>query len=380
MKIVFAGGGTAGHINPAIAIAKYIRAKHPDWDILFVGTQEGLEKELVPKEGFDIKFINVRGFRRKLSLDTVVTIKELIRGTMQARKFLTEYKPDIVIGTGGYVCGPVVLNASLSKIPTMIHEQNVIPGVTIKILSRFADIVAISFEETMKYIKIDRKHLIHTGNPIRQEIIDTDKMTARKRLGLSNMPFILAFGGSLGAERINQTLVGFIKRIYKRKSVQLLFGTGEHQYNSVMDELKKADIDLSTNHNIKVVPYIYNMNDVMAAADLVICRAGAITISELTAIGKPCILIPSPNVTHNHQEYNARALEKKNAAVVITEKELNENRLFNLIENLLKDKRLLEKMEKNSSSMGITNATEKIYNSIIEELVHGSQVTGHRNV
>jgi UDP-N-acetylglucosamine--N-acetylmuramyl-(pentapeptide) pyrophosphoryl-undecaprenol N-acetylglucosamine transferase len=294
-------------------------------------------------------------------------VKQLFVGTLQARKIIKEYKPDIVIGTGGYVSGPVVLNAAMMKIPTLIHEQNVFPGITIKILSRFADVVAISFNESRKYLKAGNK-LVHTGNPIRQEIIDANRSVARKHLGLNEKPFILAFGGSLGADKINRTLIEYIGYIYKENKVQLMIGTGERQYQYVMDELKKQGIRLDLHKNIKVLPYIYNMNEAMAAADLVICRAGAITLSEITAIGKPAILIPSPNVTNNHQEYNARALEKQGAAIVLSESDLNGKILYNKIEDLLTNQSVLQQMEKNSLHMGITNATEKIYNIVIKLL------------
>ncbi len=371
MKILFAGGGTAGHINPAIAIAKHIQTKHPDWEILFVGTEQGLEKKLVPKAGFSIRYIHVKGFKRQWTLDILITIKALFKGMMEAKQLLKAFKPDIVVGTGGYVSGPVVLRAAMMKIPTLIHEQNVFPGITIKILSRFANVVAISFKESKKYLKVKHK-LVHTGNPIKKEIIDTDRERARASLGLDKRPFILVFGGSLGADKINKTLVEYIPFIYQKKSIQLMAGTGEKQYDAVIDGLQQEGIDPGAHQDIKVFPYIYNMDEALAAADLVVCRAGAITLSELTAMGKPSILIPSPNVTNNHQEYNARVLEKHGAAVVLTESDLNGTILYNQIDTLLQDKSLLRKMSKNSLRMGITNAAEKIYN-IIMELLNGSE-------
>ncbi|MDD4378236.1 MAG: undecaprenyldiphospho-muramoylpentapeptide beta-N-acetylglucosaminyltransferase [Eubacteriales bacterium] len=367
MKILFAGGGTAGHINPALAIAKYISERNPDWDILFIGTKVGLEKELIPKEGFNIRYITVKGFKRKLSLDNFKTTACLFLGMIQAKKILSEYKPDIVIGTGGYVSGPVVFMASIMKIPTLIHEQNVFPGVTVKILSRFADVVAISFEESKRYLKVS-KRIIHTGNPIREEILKADSEISRFALGLNSKPFIVAFGGSLGADKINETLIEYIQYIYEKDDVQLMFGTGKKQYRQVMERLHELGINLKKKPHIKVYPYIYNMDNALAAADLVVCRAGAITLSEITAIGKPSILIPSPNVTNNHQEYNARALEKQGASIVLTEDRLNGKMLYQQIETLLRDTKLLKGMGKHSKNMGITNATEKIYH-ILQDLI-----------
>lgn len=359
MKILFSGGGTAGHINPAIAIAKYIRNIYPDWEICFVGIELGMEKKLVPKEGFDIRYIEVKGFQRRFSLDTLLTVKTLFKGMHQARKILREYKPDIVVGTGGYVSGPVSMNAALMKIPTIIHEQNTFPGVTTKILSRFVDVVALSFKESKQYFKMKDK-IVLTGNPIKKEILTIDKQLARKILKLDQRPFILIFGGSLGAEKINQTLIEYIAHIYQKEEVQLLAATGERQYAEIMDRLGQKQIQLDKYPNIKILPYIYNMNEALVAADLVVCRAGAITLSEISAVGKPAILIPSPNVTNNHQEHNARTLEKAGAAVVLTENNLNGNILHNQINTLLKDKQLLNKMAAHSLKMGITNATEKI--------------------
>lgn len=361
MKVIIAGGGTAGHINPGIAIAKFIKQKHNDAEIIFIGTQRGLETKLVPREGFELRLIKVRGFKRKLSLDTFVTIKELFQGILEARRIIKEFAPDIVIGTGGYVCGPVVFNAARMKIPTLIHEQNAFPGVTNRILSRFTDAVAISFKESEQYFKSARK-LVYTGNPVRNEIIQADRQAARKKLGIKqNKPFVVIFGGSLGAGRINETAVEMVKK--HNIDYQILFATGNTQYENVTRELENLSLPM-----VNVVPYIYDMGNVMAAADLIICRAGAITCSELTALGVPSIMVPSPNVVENHQEHNARSLEKHGAAVVILEKDLNGDILYNQIGSLLKDKEQLNKMAKNAKKAGITNATEKIY-SIIQELI-----------
>lgn len=359
LKIIIAGGGTAGHINPGIAIAKQILKNHPDAQILFVGTEKGLEKELVPKEGFELRFISVKGFKRKMSFDTLVSVKELIKGMYQTRKIINEYKPDIVIGTGGYVCGPVLINASFMGIPTIIHEQNVYPGVTNRILSRFVDVVMVSFEESKKYIK--SKNVYVTGNPVRYEILNSNRIASRKNLGIdNNEKLLVVFGGSIGAEKINRILVDYIKSAVP-ENVKLIFGTGAKQYNDVSNSLQNVKYDKT---KINILPYIDNMGDVMAAADLMVCRAGAITLSEITVIGVPAILIPSPNVTHNHQEYNARALEKVGAAKVITEKDLSEIDFGCLVNDILLDDKTLFKMGQRSRSIGRKDATEKIIDII----------------
>lgn len=366
MKIVIAGGGTAGHINPGIAIAKMIRQKHPGAEIVFVGTKNGLETNLVPREGFQLRLIHVKGFRRKLSYDTLVAVKELFQGIGEAWKFLREFKPDLVIGTGGYVCGPVLFIASRMKIPTFIHEQNAFPGVTNRILSRFVDSVAISFKESKKYFKTGEK-LVLTGNPIRGEMLEVDRVSARQKLGIpQDASLVVIFGGSRGAEKINGSVCEMLLKHYEDKDCNIIFATGEAQFEKVSHSLEKVKFD-----SLKVVPYIYDMAEVMASADLMICRAGAITISELTALGVPSVIIPSPYVTANHQEYNAKALEEQGAAVVILEKDLDGTILYQQITGLLKDKDQLAKMSRNARKAAITNASEKIYSILQEHLKKG---------
>lgn len=363
LRIMIAGGGTAGHINPGIAIAKEIQKNHLKAKIIFIGTKKGLEKDLVPKEGFDIKLIDVKGFKRKVSIDTIISIKELIKGMYQSRKIIKEYQPDIVIGTGGYVCGPVLLNASFMGIPTAIHEQNALPGMTNKILSRFVDTVMISFEESKKYFK--SKNVYLTGNPIRQEIIDSDREESRKKLKIGlNEKLVVAFGGSIGAEKINNAMIDFIKAGIS-VNVKIIFGTGEREYEKVLSGLEKSQYDKD---RITILPYIYNMNEVMSAADLIICRSGAITLSEITVLGVPAVLIPSPNVTNNHQEFNARALEKGGAALVLLEKDIDSKGFKDSIENILNDDIRLKEISKNSKEMGKADATKKIYEILIKRI------------
>lgn len=363
LKVLISGGGTAGHINPGIAIAKYIRSKHPGCEILFIGTQKGLETTLVPRENFQLKLIRVRGFKRKLSGDTFIAVKELFQGLHEAKRIIKEFKPDIVIGTGGYVCGPVLFNAAKMKIPTLIHEQNAFPGATNKILSKFVDKVAISFKESERFFK-DGKKVVFTGNPIRSEMLSTDRKTARDKLEIEKgKPLVVIFAGSRGAETINHTVSEMLRLHRNEDKYHILFATGEAQHEKIMKKIGNIN-----SKYIKVVPYIYNMADVLAAADLVIGRAGAITISELTALGVPSVLIPSPYVTANHQEYNARALEKQGAGIVILEKDLNHNVLYEQINQLLGDREKLKNMAESAKKMGITNASEKIY-ALVDELI-----------
>lgn len=363
MKVLIAGGGTAGHINPGLAIAKYIKQKLPDSEILFAGTENGLEKNLIPREGFELKLIRVKGFKRKLSLDSLVSVKELFNGIMDAKKLINSFKPDIVIGTGGYVCGPVLFMASRMKIPTLVHEQNAFPGVTNRILSRFVNTVAISFKEAKDYFK-HSKNIVFTGNPIRNEILEVEKVSARKKLEVDqDASLVVIFGGSRGAKKVNDNVVEMLKE-HHDESYSVIFATGDAQFEEVKEQLGEVDMK-----NIKVVPYIYNMAEVLAAADLVVSRAGAITVSELAALGTPSILIPSPYVTANHQEFNARALEVQGAAVIFLEKNLSSNLLHQQIKSLLGDKEQLQKMARSAKKIAVTNAAERLF-SIIQSLTH----------
>lgn len=363
MRYIITGGGTGGHINPGIAIAKEIKANEPDAEILFVGTENGLEGNLVPREGFDIRFIEVKGFRRKLSIDTFKTIGKLLKSFGQIRRIFREFKPDAVIGTGGYVCGPVVLSAALKKIPTLIHEQNAFPGVTNKILSRYVDEVAISFEESRSRFNGKAKITL-TGNPIRNELFLLDKDKAREKISLpKDEPMVVIFGGSLGAEHINDCVIDMIINHHKEISYKLILATGLKNYDKLIKNIKYP-----LPENIQIVPYIYNMGEVLAAADLAVTRGGAITVSELSALGVPSILIPSPFVAENHQEFNARALEGRGAAVVILQCQLTSEILFGQIKKLINNKDLRNKMASAAKKYGISNASAAIY-SLIQKAI-----------
>ncbi len=357
MRVLLAGGGTAGHINPAISIADTIKTKEPDSEFLFVGTKNGMESKLVPKSGYDIEFIEVSGFKRSLTPKNILAVWKAVRAFSKCRGIVKKFRPDVVIGTGGYVSGPLLLAASKLEIPTLIHEQNVFAGLTSKMLSDKVNTVCISFEESRK--RFDKaKNVVLTGNPIRQELFDLTYEKARERLKLDEKPFVVAFGGSLGATRVNESMVSYINSV-SEDSCNILFATGEREFEAVSKALNGVN-----KSNVRVVKYIYNMNEAMQAADLLICRAGAITVSELNALGKPSVLIPSPNVTDNHQFYNAKALADKNAAVMIEEKDLSEKSFCSTINELLADKEALNKMSHCSRKMGIKNSNELIYREI----------------
>lgn len=367
MKYLITGGGTGGHIYPALAIAKEIKSKDKNADILYVGTEKGLEAELVPKEGLEFKFIRVKGMPRKINKESFIAIKELIHGMADAKKIIREFKPDVVIGTGGYVCGPVVYMAKKKKIPALIHEQNAFPGITNKILSRYVDKVAVTFDESKKYFKYQDR-VVNTGNPIRKEIIEIDKEKAYEALNIDkNLPFILSFGGSGGQKKLNDAMYNFIKAEINNKDIQIIHVTGKRLYDEFMDQLKKDNITL--NKNIRVFPYFYQIPEAINIASFVITSAGAITLAEISAVGVPSILIPKSYTAENHQEFNARAFEEKGASILVLEKDLKDNYLNDIIYSIMKDEEKLLNMAKNSKELGKINASEKIF-ELIETIVN----------
>ena len=369
MKVLLAGGGTAGHINPALAIAGYIREKRPDTEFLFIGNKDGMEQRLVPQAGFEIKSIVISGFKRSFSpknmIENVKTVTRTFSSSHTAKKIIENFKPDICIGTGGYVSGPVIRTAAKMGIPCIIHEQNAFPGVTNKMLAKSVKKVMLAVPDAKKYF--DKADFVITGNPVRGEILTADKEKSRQELGLDSRPVILSFGGSLGARKINEAVSDIVARSGQDGRYQHIHAYGSYGewFPSLVKE-KGADIEKCDNLDIR--PYIDNMPTCMAAADLVICRAGAITLSEIQAMGKPAILIPSPNVAENHQYHNAMALVNKGAAEIIEESELTGELLMKKADKMLIDPQNLEKISKNSRKMAIINANERIY-SVVKKIL-----------
>lgn len=363
MRILFSGGGTAGHINPAVAIARAVSEKE-DCEAAFVGTDEGLESELIPRLGYKLYKIKVHGFERSLKPSNIKNLLELPKSISDSKKIIKDFKPDIAIGTGGYVAGPVLYAAAKLKIPTLIHESNAYPGITTKILSRYVDTVALGAENAKEYLG-KAKRIVYTGNPVRPSILSVSEFEARRRLGLDNRPFIVIFGGSMGARDFNRNIVDWICKYASDGRYQIMMGTGKfHQYDTVIERFKAGGADISKIDGLTVSEYIYDMDVVMSAADLVISRAGASTLSELTALGKPAVLVPSPYVTANHQEHNARAVESKGGARVILESELSPETIEKTVSELTGDKDKLRKMRAASKACGTTRATEDIYNEM----------------
>ena len=360
MKILFAGGGTAGHINPALAVARYAKEQDAENAILFVGKRGNMEETLVPKEGFDIDFIDIEGFKRSLSPRNMLVVYKMIKAVGTCKRIIKRFKPDVVISTGGYVGGPIMVAASRLGVPSMIHEQNVYPGVAVNMSAKHANCIATSFEQTAQYTKYPGK-CAFTGNPVRSGLLNINREQARQSMRLNEKPMVLVVGGSLGADRINSAMIEYIKRIIGAGNVQILFATGTRNYGAVTATMKSEGIDIESDADIRVVPYIYNMDEAMAAADIVVSRGGAITLSEITALGKASILIPSPNTTRNQQVENVNLLKGKGAAKIIYESELTSEILQNTIEVMLEDIDGTELMRQNAKKMGVTDAVEKIF-------------------
>ena len=362
MRIIVSGGGTGGHIYPAVTIANQIKEKQPDAEIIFVGTKEGLESEIVPRYGYPIEFIEVAGFQRKLSLDTIKSAFKLLAGLVDALKLIRRIKPDLVVGTGGYVCGPVLFLAALQGIPTCIQEQNAMPGVTNKILAHFVKKVFLGYQEAEKYFSGNSEKLF-TGNPIRKEILEVSRATAIEKFKLDPAKkTILVSGGSRGARSINDAMALVETSLAGRSDVQVIHITGETGYEKFIGQVEKKVL---MSDNIKVFRYMHDMPMALAAADLAIFRSGAIGLAELMARGIPSILVPYPYATANHQEHNARAVEGAGGAVVILDKELTGEILLKQIESLLADESKLQKMKDAAKALGRPEAAEDIARKVL---------------
>lgn len=360
-KILFATGGTGGHINPALAVAGYIRENYSKAEILFVGTADRMEAQLVPTAGYDFKTIEIQGFSRELNFEglkhNIKTVNLLFKSEGQAKKIIEDFKPDVVIGFGGYVSGPVLSVAARMGIPTAVHEQNAFPGVTNKNLAKKVDVVMLTAPEAEKLLK-PKNPCVVTGLPIRGEIISANKEFARAEMKLDSRPLILSMGGSLGARAINEAVKYLILHRFEKKDCYYLHATGKAGA-SMIDDIGK-DIDLNANPQIMLREYINDMDRCLAAADLVVCRAGASSLSEIQALGKPSILVPYPYAAENHQYYNAKTMSDRDAAILIEEKDFTGERLLSEVEKLLSKPERLKKMGENARAMAILDASQRI--------------------
>lgn len=366
MKVLFVGGGTGGHINPALAMAGYLKRREPDSEILYVGAEGGMECRLVPAAGYKIETIKISGFQRKINLKNFVkntkTVVRMFTATTQAKNIIKNFDPAVCIGTGGYVSGPVIRAAAKMGIPCVIHESNAFPGVTTKMLAHSVHTVMLATEAAEKYFD-DKVNCVLTGNPVRGEVLDAEREVSRKKLGLDDRPLILSFGGSLGASALNRAVGEMLASSVKEKKYQHIHGYGTHD-DDFKKQVKKIGITKESDPQIQLLEYISDMPTVLSAADLVIGRAGAMTLTEIEAKGKASILVPSPNVAENHQFHNAKALVDKGAAEMIEEKDLNGEVLWKRIEKIFGTQGKLVDLEENAAKLGIRDADIRIYHVI----------------
>ncbi len=363
MKVIIAAAGTAGHINPGIAIANKIKKEIPNSKIIFIGTIRGLENDLVPRAGYELKTIEAYGIQKRINITNIKNFLKTIKGFSEAKEIIKEEKPDLVIGTGGYICGAVLTAAAKQNIPTMLHESNAYPGLAVRMLAKRTTTIMVGFKEAKEKLT-KAKRVVLTGTPTKISNTRIDKDKVKKDLGITNdLPIVLIFGGSQGAKAINDIVLQIIKNKLN-KNYQIIWAPGKNQYEIIKSELLKENIDINNVKNAKIIPYIYNMQEMMAISDLIIARSGAMTITELSIMEKPAIFIPLPSRNANRQEDNARVLEKLNAARVILEEDLSCDKLEETIEQLIIDRKELEQMGKNGAEIAIDNAEDKIFEEI----------------
>ena len=357
MRVIISAGGTGGHIYPALAIINKIKEKEPDSDILYIGTTDRMEKDLIPSLGYKYEALEVKGLKRKLTVDNIKTIICFVAAIKRAKQIIKDFNPDVVIGCGGYVTAPVIYAAKKLGKKTFIHEQNSVVGLANKFLARYTDKIGVSFESTIKDFPSNKAIL--TGNPCSEKAL-TIKASSKKELGVDeNKKLVLIVMGSLGSKSINDKIFSFINK-FKNKNYSVIIVTGNSYYEKVKDK-KVPD-------NVKVVPFIYEMPSVMKITDLIVTRAGASTMSEITALEIPAIFIPSPYVVNNHQYKNALDLVNQNAGIMLEEKDLSDNSLINLIDNTLNDKDKLKEIKTNLKKIGIKDSSTRIYN-ILKDLI-----------
>ncbi|MBR5519802.1 MAG: UDP-N-acetylglucosamine--N-acetylmuramyl-(pentapeptide) pyrophosphoryl-undecaprenol N-acetylglucosamine transferase [Clostridia bacterium] len=368
MKIMLAGGGTAGHINPAIAIAKYIRKRRPSAEILFIGANNGMENKLVPAAGFELKTFPMSGMMRGLTpkafAHNLKTARKMIGAMKAADKIISEFAPDIIIGTGGFACFPPLYRGAKRGIPTVVHESNVLPGRTNRLLARYVDKVLLGFEDGMKNFKQQEK-LLFTGNPLREGMVFDQKDEAKKLLGIDT-PLVYSAYGSLGAQVMNNlTAELFAVEEKNGATFRLIHSTGSFGAKWMPEKVAACGVDLAATPRIDMREYVYDAPTVLAAADVMICRAGAMTMSELCATGTPAIIVPSPNVADDHQRKNARALSERGAAVYCEESELTAEKLYEIICDLLNDETKRNAMRDAALSLAVFDAEEQIWQCIL---------------
>jgi len=363
VRIILSGGGTGGHIYPALAIASELKQRLPDVELLYIGTERGLESKIVPARGITFNTIDVSGIDRSSMLKASKSMIKFPASFFQARSIIKEFQPDIIVGTGGYVSFPIVLAGTFFGIKTIIHEQNAFPGLANRNLAKRVDRVLLTFEEANQYLS--GNNIKVTGLPVRKEIMTANRATAKKNLGLDDKRFtLLAFGGSLGAMSINRAMLDFIDRS-RDEALQIIWLTGQSAFEAMQAELEKR-LDLKKMRcKLSMLPYLYTMEDALAAADLAVSRAGASTVCELEVLGLPAILVPYPYAADNHQEKNARALVEKNAALMVIDEFLDGYTLYQKVQELKNRPEQLHAMGQNMRKEAKPDALKEIVDEIL---------------
>ncbi len=373
MRFLFVCGGSAGHINPALAVAGRLRELCPDAAFMFAGAGRVLERRLIPAAGFELTNITVTGLRRGVSpadiRHNLMTLRNLSVAKKESRELLENFRPDVVFGTGGYVCWPVLREAARMGIPTATHESNAVPGLTTKMLSGYVDKAMVAFPSVGEHYKRPER-VVLTGTPVREDFLQMTREEAKRKLGLTGKPLAVSFWGSLGADNMNSMMADFIRLNAASGAMLHLHatGNGETGLDKMRERLDRIHVSGLPQWET-VQAYIDNMGPVMTAADLILCRAGASTLAEITALGRACVLVPSPNVTNDQQTKNARELEKAGGAVVLTESECTGKKLYDAACSLIEDKKRLEAMEKASRALGVPDACDRIAGEILN-LIH----------
>lgn len=369
MRVIFTCGGTGGHINPAIAVAKLLIEKNPSAQILFVGAEDGMETKLIPREGFRLETVRISNYLRSVTpaalwhnAKTVVTIRRALK---RADQIIQEFRPDVILGMGGYASFPILRQGVKRHIPTALHEANAVPGLATRMVCDKVDRILVGFADSQAAYK-NAERVIPVGMPVREEFVFTKRADARKALGIGEEPLVVSMWGSLGAREMNKKIAQFMKLECQEDDFRHIHATGSFGWRWMPEYVKQQGVDLAAHPWVTMQEYIYNMPTLMAAADLVISRAGASTLNEIAAAGTPCIIVPSPNVTNNHQEKNARILEKRGAAVVLREQDCDGRVLYETAKQLLADPARREKMRSALHEMAVVDSAERICRIITE--------------
>ena len=374
MRVIFTCGGTGGHINPALAVAKILRERRPDSEILFVGADDGMETKLVPREGFRIETVTISNYLRSITpaalwhnAKAVVTIRRALR---KADRIIREFRPDVILGTGGYASYPILRMGVKNGIPTALHESNAVPGLATRLVCDKVDKILVSFAESKKEYK-HQERVIPVGMPVQEAFLFTKRDDARRELGLDDTPLIVSAWGSLGAREMNKKIAQFMKcECEDNTPFHHIHATGSFGWRWMPEYVKDMGVDLAAHPRIDMREYIYDMPQVLAAADLIICRAGAATIAEVCASGTPCIMVPSPNVTGNHQEKNARVLDRSGAAAVVREADCDGKSLYETAKSILSDAGRMRAMRASARDMAVVDAAERIYQTALDLARH----------